>query len=66
MVLRSRRGRFASSRASGGDEAVEEDEPLHVVDHVRHADLHRGAGDADGSDEEVHLILLHRKHMLHA
>ena len=41
--------------ASGGGEAVEEDKPLHVVDHVGYADLHPGAGDADGADEEVHL-----------
>jgi hypothetical protein len=51
-------------RVSGGGEAVEEDEPLHVVDEIGHADLYRGAGDAHGSDEELHLVLLNREDML--
>jgi hypothetical protein len=41
-------------------------QPLHIVDHVRQADLHPGAGDADGADEEVHLILLHGEHVFDA
>ena len=44
--------------ASGGGHSVEEDQPLEVVDEVRHADFHFGSGDADGSDEQPHPILL--------
>src|SRR6516164_1583985 len=51
---------------SCGGEAVEEDEPPHIVDEVGHADLHRRPGDADGTDEEVHLVLLHGEDMLDA
>jgi hypothetical protein len=46
----------AAASASGGSAAIKEDEPLHMVDHVRHADLHPGAGDADGADEKVHFV----------
>ena len=60
------RGPGSIVSGSGGGEAVEEDEPLHVVDDVGHADLHRRAGDADGADEEVHLVLLHGEDMLDA
>src|SRR5271168_3011995 len=48
-----------SARASGGGETIEEDEPPEVVDEIGHADLGFRPGDADGSDEEVHLVLLH-------
>ena len=39
------------SLASGGGGSLQEDQPLEVVDEVRHADFHFGSGDADGSDE---------------
>src|SRR6202020_47313 len=51
---------------SYGGEAVEVDEPPEIVDEVGHADLQPGAGDANGSDEEVHLVFLHREDMLDA
>ncbi len=66
LVTRAARPFRAALRASGGGEAVEEDEPLHIVDHIRHADLHPGAGDADSADEEIHLFLPDCKHMLDA
>src|ERR1700728_5014844 len=47
------------ARGSGGSETIEEDEPAEVVDEVGHADLGFRPGDADGADEEVHLVLLH-------
>ena len=52
--------------ASGGGEAVEEDESPHIVDEIGHADLYRGAGDSHSSDEELHLVLLNREEMLNA
>ena len=52
--------------ASRGGEAIEEDEPPYVEDGVGHADLCRGAGDPDGADEEVHLVLLHREDVFDA
>src|SRR5947209_4546124 len=51
---------------SWNGEAVEVDEPAEIVDEVGHADLQLGAGDSDGSDEEVHLVFLHREDMLDA
>ena len=34
--------------------------PIQVKDEIGHSDLDRGAGDADGSDEKLHLVLLNR------
>jgi hypothetical protein len=53
-----------SADPSCGGEAVEEDEPSHIVDEVDHADLHRRPGDADRADEEVHFVLLHGEDVL--
>ena len=47
-------------------EAVEVDEPPEIVDEVGHADLQPGAGDSNGSDEEIHLVFLHREDVLDA
>src|SRR5437764_11734709 len=51
---------------SWSGKAVEVDEPPEIVDEVGHADLQPGAGDSDGSDEEGHLVFLHREDMLDA
>ena len=59
-------GGIAGAGASGGGETAEEDEPLHVVDDVCHADLHRRPSYADGPDEEPHFVFLHREDVLDA
>lgn len=52
--------------ASGESAFIEEDQPLDVVDEVDHADFRPGPGDTDGTDEQVHPVLLSGKDMLHA
>ena len=39
------------SGPSGGRHAAQEQQPFHVVDEVRYADLRRRSGEPDGSDE---------------
>jgi hypothetical protein len=49
-------GRPAGARRprvdSGGGQQMRDDQPLEVVNVVRHADFHFGPGDAEGSYEE--------------
>jgi hypothetical protein len=49
---------------SGGGDPLPEDEPLEVIDEVRHPDFDLGAGDANRSDEEAHPIFLLRDDVL--
>jgi hypothetical protein len=51
---------------SGGGGPSPEDQPLEVIDEVRHPDLHSSAGDSDGADEEPHSIFLLGEDMLDA
>ena len=44
--------------------ALEEYQPLHVVEDVGEPDLRGGTGDADGSDEQAHPALLLGKDVL--
>jgi hypothetical protein len=51
---------------SGGGGPLPEDQPLEIIDKVRHPDLHSGAGDTHGADEEPHSIFLLGEDMLDA
>ena len=53
-----------ASGLCGGATPLPEDQPLHVVGEVGHADLGPRAGDNDGSEEEPHAILLLGKGVL--
>jgi hypothetical protein len=48
----------------GGAVAFMEDIAEHVVGDIGHADLHRGPFDTNGSNEELHLVLLPGEDML--
>ena len=43
---------------SGQGHPVPVDQPFDVIDHIHHSDFGGCPGDPDGSDEEVHLVLL--------
>ncbi len=48
----------------GGTASFVEDVSEHVVGDICHADLHARPADADGSDEELHLVFLPGEDML--
>ena len=48
----------------GGASALVENVSEHVVGDVGHADLHLRPADANGADEELHLVLLPGEDML--
>ena len=49
---------------SGGDPAAELHQATDVEGEVGHPDLGARPGEADGSDEQPHCLLLHREHVL--
>ena len=52
--------------ASDGADMFQEDEVADVVGEIGHADLHLGALDPDGADEEPHSRFLVGEYMLYA
>jgi len=57
--------RWGERPGLGNSEPIgQPDGALHVVDDVGEADLHGGAGDADGSDDEAHRPLLAGEDMI--